>query len=142
MKKVLVSIAFVGVALAMAGCVMQESLSGDAYSREGARSGNDVRLGTIVSVEEVLIEGDGGAAGSIGGAVLGGVGGSAIGGGKTSLITGAVGAVGGALAGSAIEHKMTQKKGIEITVQYMGSSECEAIVQEPGTDTFTPGHVS
>ena len=133
------SILLVTLALVASGCVMQESLSGDAYSRSGARSGNMVRMGTIVSIEEVLIEGDGGAAGGIGGAVVGGAAGRMFGGGRASILTTAVGAVGGAVAGSAIEHKITQKKGLEITVKYAGSDECEAIVQEPGKDQFMVG---
>jgi len=137
MKKILLPVLF--ASLALTGCMMQESLSGDAYSRSGARSGNTVRIATILSIDEVLIEGDGGMAGSIGGGVIGAAVGSAFGGGSGHAIGAALGGVGGAVAGSALEHKITQKKGLEITVQYAGSGECEAIVQEPGQDALYVG---
>jgi outer membrane lipoprotein SlyB len=137
MKKFLLPVLLLSVALS--GCMMQESLSGDAYSRSGARSGNIVRIATILSIDEVLIEGDGGMAGSVGGAILGTAIGSAFGGGSGHAIGAAAGGVGGAIAGSALEHKITQRKGLEITVQYAGSGECEAIVQEPGKDALYVG---
>jgi outer membrane lipoprotein SlyB len=136
MKKFLLPVLL--VSLALSGCMMQESLSGDAYSRSGARTSNVVMIATIVSIDEVLIEGDGGMAGSIGGGVLGGAIGSAFGGGSGQVIATAAGAIGGAVAGSAIEHKVTQRKGLEITVQYPGG-EYEAIVQEPGKDPLYVG---
>ena len=44
---------------ATVACTTQESLSGTSYSRESARHAQTVRLGTIISIEEVTIEGDG-----------------------------------------------------------------------------------
>lgn len=122
----------------LTGCTALESLSGDSYSRSSTRQAQSVQLAKIISIDEVTIEGTSGSAGSIGGGLLGGAIGSNIGGGGGRLVGAAGGAVVGALAGSAVEHAATQKKGLEITVQYENGA-CQAIVQEAGKDVFQKG---
>ncbi|NLB70209.1 MAG: glycine zipper 2TM domain-containing protein [Lentisphaerae bacterium] len=117
------------------GC---QSYRGDVYSRDEARSGNAVLNATVMAVKDVTIEGTEGALGGIGGAVLGGLTGRAVGGGSGKNIATAAGAIGGALAGAAIESAVTTKSAIEITVQYENGA-IEAIVQEPGRDLFQVG---
>jgi len=121
----------------VAGCQNQD-YAGTTYSREHARAGHTVYTATIVSIQNVTIQGTEGVLGGIGGAVLGGVIGHSIGGGSGKDIATAAGAIGGAVAGSAVEGAATKKAALEITVKYDNGS-TEAIVQQPGTDFFQVG---
>ena len=138
MKKLISLLSLLAAAALLTACTTQESLSGSAYSRSSARQGQTVRFGVIESIEDVLIEGTGGQMSSIGGAILGTAIGSSIGGGSGKTIAMAAGGVGGAVAGSALGHKLSQRKGVSITVQYQ-NGELEAITQEPGQDEFYIG---
>lgn len=120
------------------GCAGGDSFSGSTYSRDHARSGHAVLLATIISIDEVMIEGTEGVLGGIGGAVLGGVIGNTIGGGSGRKVATAAGAIGGAVAGSQIEGAATKKRAIEVTVKYENDT-VEAIVQQPGQDFFQVG---
>ena len=62
------------VGFTLAGCVNNDSLSGDVYSASEAKQVQRVTYGTIVNVRPVQIQGgdDNNAIGAIGGAVLGG----------------------------------------------------------------------
>lgn len=68
----LLIVALTGVTLA--GCVNDNSLSGDVYSASEAKQIQNVTYGTLVSVRPVQIQGDDNTnvIGAIGGAVLGG----------------------------------------------------------------------
>ena len=112
--------------------------SGSSYSREHAREAHTIYLATVVSIENVTIDGTEGVLGGIGGAVVGAVVGNTIGGGSGKTVAQGVGLVGGALAGSKIEGALTKKNAIEITVKYENGT-AEAIVQEPGKDFFQVG---
>lgn len=129
---------FASLSVLMVGCTSLESLSGDSYSRTSTRQAQSVELGTIISIDVVTIEGTSGTAGSIGGGLLGAAIGSNVGGGNGRLVGAAVGGIAGAAGGSAIQHAATQKKGLEITVQY-DNGRTAAIVQEQGKDTFAVG---
>lgn len=69
--------------LSLAGCVNNDSLSGDVYTASEAKQVQNVTYGTIVNVRPVQIQGgdDSNVIGAIGGAVLGGFLGNTIGGG-------------------------------------------------------------
>jgi hypothetical protein len=67
--------------------------------------------------------------GIIGGAAVGGLAGSTIGGGRGQDIATVLGAIGGLVAGQAIEEQANQREGLEITVKY-DSGEMRVIVQE------------
>ena len=139
-KKTTSIAAFMAVAMSLAlvtGCANQ-NFSGSTYSRQHARQGHAVYLATVVSVEDVMIEGTEGVLGGIGGAVLGAAIGNTIGGGTGKTVATAAGAIGGALAGSQVEGAMTKKRAIEVTVKYENGT-AEAIVQEPGNDFFQVG---
>jgi len=89
------------VGFTLAGCVNNDSLSGDVYSASEAKQVQRVTYGTIVNVRPVQIQGgdDNNAIGAIGGAVLGGFLGNTIGGGTGRSLATAAGAVAGGVAG-------------------------------------------
>lgn len=101
--------------LVLSGC--PASMSGSAYSRGQVREAQDVRLGYVESVREVLIEGTKSGVGTVGGAALGGLAGSQIGGGRGRIAGAVGGAIVGGVAGSAIEESVTRQPGLEITVR-------------------------
>lgn len=119
----------------LAGC--PASTSGGAYSREQARTPQEVQLGIVESVREVQIEGTKTPIGPGAGAVVGGVAGSSMGRGKGSTIGAVVGAVAGGLAGGALEEGVTRSKGFEITVK-LDSGKLMAITQA-ADEVFRPG---
>jgi outer membrane lipoprotein SlyB len=73
----------------------------------------------------------------VAGGALGGIAGSGVGHGRGSSAAAVLGAVGGGLAGAAIEEGVTRKQGVEITVR-LENGELRAIVQEE-TDKFVAG---
>jgi outer membrane lipoprotein SlyB len=127
-------IAAVSVAT-LAGCA--PSLSGNVYSREQARSEQQVRIGVVESVREVRIEGTRSGVGATAGAIIGGIAGSTVGQGRGAQVGSVVGAVAGGVAGQAGEQAATGKAGLEITVR-LDSGQLIAIVQE-ADETFRPG---
>ncbi|HMA11101.1 MAG TPA: hypothetical protein VKO83_04380 [Steroidobacteraceae bacterium] len=112
--------------LLLAGC--PAGLGGKDYSRSHARTVQEVQMGVVESVREVLIEGTKTPVGAGAGAVVGGVAGSTVGGGKGSVVGATVGAVLGGLGGAAAEEAVTRQKGVEITVQ-LDSGRMLAITQ-------------
>jgi outer membrane lipoprotein SlyB len=112
--------------LLLAGC--PAGVGGKDYSRSQARSVQEVQMGVVDSVREVLIEGTKTPIGAGAGAVVGGVAGSTVGGGRGSVIGTTVGAVLGGLGGAAAEEAVTRQKGIEITVK-LDSGRMLAITQ-------------
>jgi len=120
----------------LAGCAT--SKSGDVYTRDQARREQNIRMGVVESVREVLMEGTKSPVGAIAGAAVGGVAGSTLGGGKGSTIAAVIGAVAGGLAGSAIEEGVTRKQAMEITIK-MDNGQLIAIVQEDDPLEFRPG---
>lgn len=101
--------------LMLSGC--PASMSGGAYTRDQARQAQDVQLGYVESVRQVMIEGTKSGVGTVGGAALGGVAGSTIGRGRGQVAGAIGGAVVGGLVGSAIEENATRQPGLEITVR-------------------------
>ena len=119
----------------MAGC--PASTSGGAYTREQARTPQEVQMGVVEGVREVQIEGTKTPIGAGAGAIVGGVAGSSVGGGKGNTIGGALGAVLGGLAGAVIEEGVTRSKGFEITIK-LDSGKLMAITQD-ADEVFRPG---
>lgn len=119
----------------LAGC--PASTSGSAYTREQARTPQDVKLGVVESVREVQIEGTKTPIGPAAGAIVGGVAGSSLGKGKGSSIGAVIGAVAGGLAGAAVEEGVTRNKGLEITVK-LDNGKLMAITQN-ADENFRPG---
>ncbi|MDD5383265.1 MAG: glycine zipper 2TM domain-containing protein [Gallionella sp.] len=120
---------------ALAGCA--SGMSGSTYSRDQARQVEDVRMATVESVREVLIEGTKSSVGTAAGAIVGGIGGSNVGGGKGSSVGAVLGAVAGGVAGSAIEEGATRQTAMEITVKF-DDGRLIAVTQS-GDEKFQPG---
>lgn len=129
-------LAAVAAGTLLAGCAGPSS-SGSVYSSRQTRGEQTVRMGVVESVRHVMIEGEKGPVGAIAGGAVGGVAGSNIGGGKGSTIGSILGAVAGGVAGNMIERKVTEKKGLEITVK-LDNGELRAITQE-ADEEFKPG---
>jgi outer membrane lipoprotein SlyB len=119
----------------LAGC--PASMSGAAYSREQARQAQEVQMGAVESVREVVIEGTKSVVGPAAGAAVGGIAGSNIGQGKGSTVGAIVGAVAGGVVGGAIEEGVTRTKGLEITVK-LDNGRLIAVTQA-ADETFRPG---
>jgi len=85
------------VGFTLAGCVNNDSLSGDVYSASEAKQVQNVTYGTIVNTRPVQIQGgdDNNVIGALGGAVLGGFLGNTVGGGTGRSLATAAGAVAG-----------------------------------------------
>lgn len=114
-KVIILAASMTVVSTLMTGCA--SSLTGDSYSRDDARQVQTVRLGTIVALRPVKIEGTKTAIGSVAGGAVGGIAGSTVGGGKGSAVAAVIGAVAGGLLGSAAEEGMTRTQGVEITIR-------------------------
>ncbi len=114
------------VSLIAVGCA--PSMSGDSYTRGAARQVQTVEEGEVIYVREVMIEGTKTGFGTLAGGALGYALGRTVGGGSGKQIAKTAGAVGGAMAGSVVEEKATQQKGLEITVK-LDNGEVIAIVQ-------------
>jgi outer membrane lipoprotein SlyB len=118
--------------LILAGCATQSSSSA-VYRSDQTQREQTVRMATVEAVRQVMIQRDSKGIGTVGGAVIGGLAGSTVGGGRGQDIATVVGAIGGLVAGQAIEEKANQRPGLEITVKY-DSGETRIIVQEADVD--------
>ena len=112
--------------LLLAGC--PAGLGSKDYSRDQARTVQEVQMGVVESVRQVNIEGTKSPVGAGAGAVVGGVAGSTVGGGSGRVITTTVGALLGGLGGAAAEEAVTRQAGLEITVK-LDSGRMIAITQ-------------
>lgn len=136
-NKVLVSalLAVIGIS----GCT--NSLSPDTYTTSTAGQLNRVVPGVVVSSRVVEVAddanaGDGGMAGTLGGAALGGIAGSSIGHGRGSALGLVGGAILGGIAGNAMQKQITQQTGIEYVIRTKQGM--ISVVQGP-TPTFNRG---
>lgn len=129
----LVMLTIVGLSLSvLAGCATKSSSSA-VYRSEDAQREQIVRMATVEAVRKVMIQRDSKGLGIIGGAAVGGLAGSTIGGGRGQDIATVLGAIGGLVAGQAIEEQANQREGLEITVKY-DSGDMRVIVQEADVD--------
>lgn len=127
-KRILI-ISAVTASTVLAGCALP-GLGGGNYARSQVRGEQSVRLGTVETVRDVLIDAPRDGGGTLIGAALGGIGGSTLGGGNKANAAGAVaGAVLGGIVGQAVEKSSGDRKGIEVTVRLEGG-QLIAITQE------------
>jgi outer membrane lipoprotein SlyB len=119
------------------GCA--DNLSGDTYSRDEARRTMAVQYGTVDAVRPVVIQGERGFLGNVGGAVVGGVAGNAVGNGSGRAIATAVGAVAGSVLGSATQERATRAQGAEITVRLDNGSGIAVVQEVENLNEFVPG---
>ncbi len=127
--KILGLLAVVLVSTLFLTACMQDSRSGNVYSRDQARVSHSVYYGTVLRVEDVTIEGESGGAGTLAGGAMGGALGTAVGSGSGRTISAVGGAILGGIAGSAIEKNVTTRAGVELEVE-LDNGELLAIVQE------------
>ena len=114
--------------------------TGTAYSRSEARKVQDVKLGRVVDVTIVQIEGTKSGAGEVVGGALGGVAGHSTGSGaEGDLAAIAAGAV-GAFIGSRVEEAATKADGREYTIK-LEDGEVISVVQavDPNAEQIRPG---
>jgi outer membrane lipoprotein SlyB len=135
MKKTAAVAVVLASVVVLSGC--PASMSSGAYTRTQAREAQDVRLGYVESVRQVMIEGTQSGVGAVSGAALGGLAGSTIGQGRGQVAGAIGGAVLGGLAGSAIEQGVTRQPGLEITVQ-LDNGRMIAVTQA-ADEPFYPG---
>ena len=124
--------AALGLAVLVSGCATQSSSSA-VYRADETQREQTVRMATVESVRKVMIQRDSKGIGVIGGAVVGGLAGSSAGGGRGQDIATVLGAIGGMVAGQAIENQSNQREGLEVIVKY-DSGETRVIVQEADVD--------
>ena len=122
--------------VSLGGCATR-SASGSSYPRYETRTAYDIEYGEVVATRVVEIEGDASYIGVWGGAEVGRAAGSTVADGNSGRVARAVGGVAGAVAGEAIEKKITTEDGLEITVR-LDSSNTIAVVQERDV-LFAPG---
>jgi outer membrane lipoprotein SlyB len=117
------------VSALLAGCA-SPGLGGGNYTRSQTRGEMNVRLGTVESVRDVVIDANNSGTGTLAGAALGGVAGSTLGRGDKASAAGAIaGAVIGGLVGASVEKSNNDRKGVEVTVKLEGGK-LVAITQE------------
>lgn len=138
MMKRLLTVTLVGMTLA--GCVSNDTLSGDVYSASEAKQVQQVSYGTLVSVRPVQIQGgdDNNIVGAIGGAVLGGFLGNTIGGGSGRSLATAAGAVAGGVAGQGIQGGMNKSQGVELEIR-KDDGNTIMVVQKQAATRFSVG---
>ncbi len=118
----------------LAGCATPNT-AGEVYSRRDTLRAMDVRYGEVLVVVPVVIDGRATRLGLVGGGAIGYEIGREIGDGGGRQVAGAVGAVAGAIAGQAIEKKVTEQDGLEITIE-MDNGRVIAIVQAATVEFF------
>lgn len=124
-----VSLTVIILSATLLSACMQDSRSGKVYSRDQARVTQSVYYGTILRVEDVVIEGTSEGMGTLAGGAMGGVLGSTVGGGSGRAIGAVGGAILGGLTGAAVEKEITTTQGVELEVE-LDNGELLAIVQE------------
>lgn len=118
---------FLGLAL-LASC-LSESRSGRVYSQEQARVSHSVFYGTLLRVNDVIIEGSESGAGTLAGGAMGAALGSGVGRGSGQAVAVVGGAIAGAIAGSVLEKQSKTVAGVELEVE-LDNGEILALVQE------------
>ncbi|HAT2607884.1 TPA: outer membrane lipoprotein SlyB [Kluyvera intermedia] len=128
------------VGFTLAGCVNDNTLSGDVYSASEAKQVQNVTYGTIVNVRQVQIQGgdENNVVGALGGAVLGGFLGNTVGGGTGRSLATAAGAVAGGVAGQSVQGAMNKSQGVELEIRKDDGSSI-MVVQKQGNSRFVAG---
>ncbi|NOX28031.1 MAG: hypothetical protein GXP21_07605 [Gammaproteobacteria bacterium] len=117
------------VALAVLTTACASSKSGKVYSRDETQNVQVVEVGTVIAIEDVLIEGTKTPIGAAAGTVVGGVIGAGSANSSGDRVRGVLGAVIGGVVGAAAEEGFTRRKGQEITIELDGGGVI-SIVQE------------
>ena len=118
-------------------CACATPSSGNVYSRSEARTAWTVVQGRVSDIKPVQIEGNKSVLGTAGGGYVGYELGRTVGSGNGRDLAGAVGAVAGAVAGQAVEERVTRQDGLQITID-LDRGETIAVVQAADI-AFEPG---
>ena len=111
------------------------SLRPEVVERSEAQKMQTVIFGTIVSIDQVILAGDGDT-GTLTGAIIGGIAGASVTDSKTeSDISGVLGALAGSAVGSVIGDAATRKPAIELLLN-LDSGKTISIIQEEGDYSF------
>ncbi|SER73276.1 outer membrane lipoprotein SlyB [Vreelandella subterranea] len=126
--------------LTLAGCANTAGYSGDVYSGNQAKTTQNVRIGTVAAVRPVQIQADsrtGGLLGGGGGAIIGGLLGNQVGGGSGRQLATVAGALGGAVAGTAVEDRANRINALEMEIRLDDGS--DVVVVQRADRQFQPG---
>ena len=128
------------IGFTLAGCVNNDTLSGDVYSASEAKQVQNVTYGTIVNVRPVQIQGgdENNVIGALGGAVLGGFLGNTVGGGTGRSLATAAGAVAGGVAGQSVQGSLNKTQGVELEIR-KDDGNTIMVVQKQGNTRFSAG---
>jgi outer membrane lipoprotein SlyB len=116
-----------GVSLFCSSCTLPSR--GTLVDRSRVGRSMNVTTGDVVGVRDMVVSGDTGPIGTVGGGLVGHAAASGVGQGTGSLIAAAGGAVVGAIGGSAIEEAARRKEAQEIQVK-LSNGDLVAVVQE------------
>jgi outer membrane lipoprotein SlyB len=132
-------IKWAGIALAVATLGACASSSPDVIQRGDAQRMAQVQDGVVLSVRNVVVDGNqSGVGAAVGGVVgaIGGYGGSGVQ--REAQVLGVLAGVAGAAAGNALERISTREDAVEILVQLKGGDR-RAIVQAKGGEQLAAG---
>ena len=111
------------------------SLRPEVVDRSDAQKMQTVIFATVVSIDQVILAGDGDT-GTLTGAIIGGIAGASVTDSKTeSQISGVLGALAGSAVGSKIGDAATRKPAIELLLN-LDSGKTVSIIQEEGDYRF------
>jgi len=121
----------------MMGC-SYNSLRPEVVDRSDAQRMQTVTFATVVSIDRVILSGDGDT-GAVAGAIIGGVAGASVTDSETeSDIAGVLGALVGSAVGSKMGDAATRKPAIELLLD-LDSGKTVSIIQEEGDYSFAVG---
>jgi outer membrane lipoprotein SlyB len=114
------------------------SLRPEVVDRSDAQRMQTVFLATVVSIDRVILSGDGDT-GAVAGAIIGGIAGASVTDSETeSDIAGVLGALVGSAVGSKMGDAATRKPAIELLLD-LDSGKTVSIIQEEGGYSFAVG---
>ena len=118
---------FVGLVFNLSSCV-PATQTGTSYSRSEARVLQQVKIGKVLEVAEVVIEGTKSGAGGIVGGAVGAIAGRNTGSGAGGEIAAVLGGAVGSVVGAKIEEARTRASGREYTIR-LENGEVVSVVQ-------------
>lgn len=132
MKRLTLTLA---AALVLAAC---STTNPDVVQRGDAQRLAQIQDATVLSVRDVVVDGNQSGTGALTGGVIGGIAGSSRSGGREAVAIGVVGAVAGAVIGNTVERLGTRESAVELLLQ-LKNGERRAIVQAKGNETLAAG---
>lgn len=114
--------------------------TGTSYSRDEVRQVQNVKLGIVVDVASVSIEGTNTGAGGAVGSVVGGLAGASVDDGTAGQIAAVLAGTAGAIIGAKAEDRITRAEGREYTIQ-LTDGKVISVVQalDPDADVIVAG---